>query len=193
MRSEGGQPINLHAAVTEVRAVVARAGEADRLGWWPSSLYSSGDAVLKRLFPHTYASAASTTLNDAIRRKEGTADSRSALLSLFFLGGQREALIAQEETRVPSKLLLLQPDSGAALAKALLEAYEPILGDGYWEHSDRQQVNEARGRVDVAEVSGSHLDEAHLKIVVGKLIAGLRFSTQGHYLPPVVRLDRHRE
>lgn len=182
--------MNLHEVVAEVRAIVARAGEADRLGWWPSSLYSSGDAVLKRLFPRTHTTAAYRTLSDAIRRKEGTANPRSGLLSLFFLGGEREVLIAQEEARAPAELLSARPDSGEMLARVLLEAYEPILGSGHWERSGTHKVNEVQGRVDVASLSDSHLDEAQLKEVVGTLIAGLRFSTLGHYLPPVVRLDR---
>ncbi len=146
--------------------------------------------MLKRLFPRTHTTAAYTTLSDAIRRKEGTADPRNGLLSLFFLGGQREALIAQEEARAPADLLSARLDSGETLARLLLETYEPVLGMGHWENSGTHEVNEAQGRVDVATLPDGHLDEAHLKTVVGTLVAGLRFSTQGRYLPPVVRLDR---
>ncbi len=145
---------------------------------------------MKRLFPRTHTTAAYVTLSDAIRRKEGTADPRSGLLSLFFLGGQREALIAQEEPQAPAALVSARPENGDALAKLLLEAYEPVLGNGYLERSGAHAVNEARSRVDVGSVRDSHLDEAHLKAIVGALIAGLRFSSRGRYLPPVVRLER---
>jgi hypothetical protein len=129
-------------------------------------------------------------LSDAVRRKEGTADPRSGLLSLFFLGGQREALVAQERAQAPAELFSARLESGETLAKLLLEAYEPVLGNGHWERSGDYEVNEVRGRVDVGNVPDSHLDEAELKRVVGSLVAGLRFSSPGRYLPPVVRLER---
>ena len=181
--------MNIHQAINEIRAVVARAGEQDRLNWWPSTLYTSGDMFMKRLFPKTHEAAAYLALRETIRLKEGTADPRSALLSLFYLGGRREALIAQESSNALPELFSSEPGSGEDLARLLLDTYRPVLGDGHWERTNIQTLNEARGRIDVGSVADSHLDESSLKMVVGSLLTGLRYSTKGRYVPPVFRLD----
>jgi hypothetical protein len=179
---------HLHAAIAEMRAVIARAGEQDRLNWWPSTLYSRGSATLTRLFPHTHASAAYGIVSHAIRQSDGTADPRNGVLSLFFLGGRREALIAQEEARPPQALLEAQVDDGEALAELILGHYAPHLGQGYLEKAASFEVNTAQNRIDVGTVARTAMSEERLKNAVGLLVAGLRFSTPNTYIPPVLRL-----
>lgn len=182
---------SLNNVITEVRIVIARAGEADRLNWWPSKAYSSGAKVLERLFPKTASKAAYEIISHAARQKDGTLEQQTALLSLFYLGGKREALLSYGDTR-PPEVLLNQPfQDGDELSRALLDHYTDVLGSVDRVDIDACEVNLAQKRVDVMAVESADLREGDLRRVVALLIASLQYSDSGNYLPPVVRISEH--
>ncbi|MDZ7703663.1 MAG: BrxE family protein [Trueperaceae bacterium] len=179
---------SLSTTIEEVRAIVARAGEADRLNWWPSKVYSSGAKILERLFPKTDSRAAYAIICHAARQKDGTFEQQESLLSLFYLGGKREALLGHDNATPPGELLQTAFRDGAELSEALLSHYADALGGLVPTSSEASEVNQVQKRVDVMTVESADMREADLKRVMALLIAGLRHSTKNNYLPPVVRI-----
>lgn len=145
--------------------------------------------MLERLFPKTHQDAGHHLLSYAIRQKDGTLEPRAGLLGLFYFGVERETVLAQTRSAAPETLLERRYANGEELAEALLAHYFADTRAQLLRDADALSVNEAYKHIEVAEVKQLQLSERELEPIVGKLIAGLRLSEPGRFIPPVVRIN----
>lgn len=171
--------MSLNDTITGLRAQLLRAGAASPLQWWDSQPFAQ-EAILKRLFPATADQAASDIVAHSARQVgvQGLSDA----LTLFDLGETRETLLRGHPA--PPQVAVPAVQDGRALGEALLAALpvlDPRVGTLPW------QENRILGRVET-EVAGLHdpLSDEDTRLALQVLLSGLRYSTPGHYLQPVI-------
>lgn len=173
--------MSLNDTIIGVRAQLLRAGAAAPLGWWTGQPFAQ-HAILKRLFPATADQAAGEIVGHAARQlgMQGLPDA----LTLFDLGETRETLLRAHQAPAAEPPAV---NDGRALGEALLTAFpaltpaDPRVGTLTW------RENRVLGRVET-ELADLHdpLSDEDTRLVLQVLLSGLRFSSPGEYLQPVI-------